>query len=57
MKLNIVVCDRCGAEIEPEEHGKLTNQAPKDGVVRHSDLCPDCYAEFIRFMRRDNARV
>ena len=52
MKLNIVVCDRCGAEIEPEEHGKLTNQAPKDGVVRHSDLCPECYEEFVSFMRR-----
>ena len=53
MRLDVYVCDRCGAEIEPENHGKVTNQAPKDGVVRYSDLCPDCYAKFVSFMRRE----
>ena len=68
MKLNIVVCDRCGAEIEPERENKISITQWKHPQGEYAikiadghktiDLCESCGKAFVGFLRREeNERV
>lgn len=53
MNQTVIVCDRCGAEVEKREHYRLVVEAMSadhEGLpelVGRWDICPDC-AEAIR---------
>lgn len=60
-KMEMVVCDKCGKEIEAwrakQDSAKLQVWGPdayRAGPGQRFDLCEECYNKFIQFLETDN---
>lgn len=50
MKKTIYVCDRCGKEVDQKDLIQVTT-SPKDPTESISDLCPECYEDFMKIIK------
>jgi len=39
----IIVCDRCGRQMEKSERHAVTSQSPGGHALRAKEYCPGCY--------------